>query len=209
MSNPSGTATTVAPAAPEHAGGEKARVFGLLAEFENPGALMRAAEKVRDAGFRKWDCFTPFPVHGLDRAMGVQMTKLPIFVFCCGFAGATLGLVLQWFTNATELTFYAPMSVTGYPFMISGKPFWSLPANIPVIFELTILLSAFGAVFGMLGLNGLPHLYHPYFKSRRFRRVTIDRYFIGIETTDPKFDSDRTRALLENAGASNVEALED
>ncbi|MGI9013725.1 MAG: DUF3341 domain-containing protein [Phycisphaerales bacterium] len=183
--------------------------YGLLAEFDNPGALMHAAEKVRDAGYTKWDCHTPFPVHGLDKSMGIRMTKLPIFVFFCGLTGATLGVALQWFTNASDLTLYAPMEVVGYPYPISGKPLWSLPANIPVIFELTILLSAFGAVFGMLGLNGLPRLYHPLFTSARFRRVTNDRFFIVIETADGRFDRQRTEGLLRDAGATHIEVIED
>lgn len=185
------------------------KAFGMLAEFENPGDIYHAAEGVRDAGYKQWDCFTPFPVHGLDKAMGLKMTMLPIFVFLCGATGATVGVLLQWFTNATEIFFYSPVPVTGYPFMISGKPQWSLAANIPVIFELTILLSAFGAVFGMLGLNGLPKLHHPLFKSARFRRVTDDRFFIAIEAKDEKYRKDETEQFLRDLGAINVEVLED
>lgn len=207
--------TTHAHAHGHHAPATKAApakvTYGLLAEFENPGVLYHAAEKVRDAGYQKWDCHTPFPVHGLDKAMGVKMTKLPILVFTCGLTGCILGVLLQWFTNAANesLTIYAPMPVTPYPFQISGKPLWSLPANVPVIFELTILLSAFGAVFGMLGMNRLPRFAHPLFTSKRFLRVTSDKFFIAIEATDPKFRLDETRALLQSAGAAAVEVVED
>ncbi len=185
--------------------------YGVMAEYENPAMLMRAAAKVRDAGFRQWDCLTPFPVHGLDKAMGIKMTKLPIFVFFCGATGATIGLLLQWFTNAAPewLTIYAPMPVTPYPFMISGKPTWSLAANIPVIFELTILLSAFATVFGMLGLNGLPRFHHPVMNSKRFRRATTDRFFIVIEAKDAKFRGEETATMLKSLGALGVEELKD
>lgn len=185
--------------------------WGVMAEYEHPGQLMHAAEKVRDAGFKQWDCLTPFPVHGLDRAMGITMTKLPLLVFCCGVVGCLLGLALQWFTNAApeSLTIYAPMPVTPYPFLISGKPQWSLPANIPVMFELTILLSAFGAVFGMLGFNGLPRLHHPVMTSKRFRRATTDRFFIVIEAKDAKFRGEETAAMLHSLGALSVETIKD
>ena len=190
---------------------EAPKLFAVLAEFENPGQIMKAAEQVRDAGFKKWDCHTPFPVHGLDKAMGIRMTKLPILVFCCGFTGMTLGILMQWFMNAApeSLTLYLPMDVTGYPYIISGKPEWSLAANIPVIFELTILLSAFGAVFGMIAMNGLPRFYHPVFKSERFRRVTQDRFFISIEAEDPRFEQTEVENLLRRIGAVSVETVED
>jgi hypothetical protein len=183
--------------------------WGVLAEFESPGALMHAAEQVRDQGYVRWDCYTPFPVHGLDRAMGVKMTKMPIMVFFCGLTGAALGVLLQWFTNASDVFFYSPVPVTGYPYMISGKPEWSLPANIPVIFELTILFSAFGAVFGMLGLNRLPTLSNPLFTSKRFLRATTDRFFIAIEAADPRFDEHNTASFLRNTGAAAVETISD
>ena len=183
--------------------------WGTLAEFENPGQLMLAAEKVRDAGYSKWDCHSPFLVHGLDKAMGISMTKLPVFVFFCGLTGLSVGLLLQWFTNATDIAAYAPMPVQGFAYPISGKPDFSLPANIPVIFEMTILFSAFGAVFGMLGLNKLPTLYSALFTSKKFRSVTTDGFFISIEASDPKFDESETSVLLQNAGAVGVEILKD
>jgi len=195
----------------DHTGAGDLELFGVLGEFTNPGELMRAAEKVRDAGYTAWDCHTPFPVHGLDRAMGMKMSKLPILIFFCGLTGCILGLVLQWFTNASseEWRIYTPVPVTGYPFDISGKPTWSLPANIPVIFELTILLSAFGAVFGMLGFNRLPKLHNPLFSCKRFERATQDRFFIYVESKDPKFNLSRVEALLRDAGAGAVERIED
>lgn len=171
---------------------------GLLAEFADVDSVIRAAQFVRDAGFTRWDVHTPFPVHGMDQAMGIRPTILPWLVLGGGVAGAISGLALQWFANAFD-----------YPFVTSGKPILSLPAWIPVTFELTILFAALAGVFGMLLLNGLPHLYNPLFKSRRFARVTNDRFFVVIDASDPKFDRDQTWRTLEDLGASAIEWVED
>jgi hypothetical protein len=180
-----------------------------MAEFDSPAAIYHAAEKVRDAGFKWWDCHTPFPVHGLDKAMGVRPTILPVLVFFAGATGAVLGLVLQAFTNATGFDVWALVWVRGYEFYISGKPLNSLPAWIPVIFELTVLLSALGCVGFLLLLCGLPRLYHPLFKSKRFARATDDRFFLVIEARDPKFFRDETESLLQSLDPLSIEALED
>ena len=185
------------------------RLYGLLAEFDSPAAIYEAAKRVRAAGYRFWDCCTPFPVHGLDRVMGVKMTILPLLVFGAGATGCFLGVVLQWYTNAIDLPAWFIVPVRGYAFLISGKPFWSLPANIPVIFELTVLLSAGAAVVLMLLLNGLPRLYHPLFKSKRFLRVTDDRFFVVIEARDPKFYREKTERFLESLAPLAIEAVED
>lgn len=182
--------------------------WGLLAEYADVGALLKAAARIRDAGFSRWECYTPFPVHGLDKAMGAKHTRLPWLVLLCGILGCLSGLLLSWYTNATSYD-GVPYALRGYEFVISGKPFWSLPANIPPIFELTILFSAFGAFFGMLAFNGLPRFYHPTARSRRFGRVTSDRFFIAIEAADPKFDRTATANLLRDTGSDHVEALED
>jgi hypothetical protein len=196
------TRTETAAAAPR-------RVSALLAEFENPAQILAAAEKVRDAGYRYWDCHTPFPVHGLDRAMGIQRTILPVMVFFAGAAGCTAGLLLQLFTNSFGFTIWALVWVTGYPFLISGKPALSIPAFIPVMFELTILFSALSTVFLMLGMNGLPWLHHPLFSSERFRRASDDRFFISIDARDPRFYRSKTEHFLKSLGATAVEAVED
>jgi hypothetical protein len=177
--------------------GAPARTAGYLVEFSTPDALLHACERVRDAGFTRWDAHTPFPVHGLDRAMGVRTTVLPWLVFLCGFAGLSFALLLQWWTNAQN-----------YKFVISGKPFWSIPANIPVAFELTVLFSAFGAFLGMLAFNGLPRFHHPLFTSERFRRVTTDRFFVSVEADDPRFDPQKTPSFLAGLGGSAPEKLE-
>ncbi len=185
------------------------RLYGLIAEFETPAQIVSAAERVREAGFRWWDCHTPFPVHGLDKAMGVKPTILPVLVFFGGMTGAILGLLVQWFTNGTNFDFWLLVPVRGYDFFVSGKPLFSLPAFIPVIFELTILLSALTAVGGMLLLNGLPRLYHPVFKSLRFGRGTNDRFFLVVEAKDPKFHKSKTQELLESLSPVSIEALEE
>ena len=174
------------------------RLYGLLAQFETVEGLLAACEQVRDAGYRRWDAFTPFPVHGLNDAMGIKHTKLPLVVLASGMTGAVLALGMQWWMNAHN-----------YKLIISGKPLFGLPAAIPVTFELTILFSALAAFIGMLAFNNLPMFYHPLFRSERFRRVTSDRFFIAIEAADPVFDEKRTARLLGDAGASDLERVEE
>lgn len=199
------TGTTV----PVHDEVAPGKLWGLMAEFDSPAAIYEAAKTVRDAGYRWWDCCTPFPVHGLDTAMGVKPTILPILVFGGGLTGVIIGILLQWYTNATSFDVWALVWVRGYDFLISGKPLSSIPAWVPVIFELMILLSAGGAVGLMLLLNGLPRLYHPTLKSARFARVTDDRFFIVIEARDPEFTRSKTEAFLQSLRPLSIEALED
>ncbi len=190
------------PAAPQLA--------GLLVEFDSPGALLTAAEKVRDAGYTRWDTHSPFPVHGIDAAMGIRPTRLPWIVFAAGLLGCLGGLLLQWWTNATHpgQWLFVPTFLQGYDYLISGKPIFSLPANIPVIFEVTVLLAALTTVIGMLAMNNLPWFHHPLFRLARFARVTSDRFFLVVDAADPRFDERRTRTLLESLGGSVVERIE-
>ena len=174
------------------------KLWGLLAQFASPHDLVRAAERVREAGYTKWDAHTPFPVHGLDSAMGIRPTRLPYLVLCAGIAGAASGLLMQWWMNAVD-----------YPIIISGKPFNSLPADIPVTFELTVLLAALTAFLGMLIANALPRFHHPLFSTAAFRRVTTDAFFLAIEAKDPRFDRAATERLLVEARATRVLAVED
>ena len=193
---------------PVSAEAEAPRLWGLMAQFTDARQLLDAAAKVRKAGYRRWDCFSPFAVHGLDQAMGQRPTILPWLVLLGGLSGALGGLILQWYTSAPSVEL-VPTFLQGYPHVISGKPFFSLPAYIPVIFELTVLFSAIVASIGMLALNRLPSLYHPLFKQAAFRRATQDRFFVAIEADDPSFDREATEALLRAAGAEAVEAVED
>jgi hypothetical protein len=183
--------------------------YGLMAEFRTPAEIMEAAKRVHAAGYRYWDCHVPFPVHGLDKAMGVRRTILPVLVFGAGATGAMVGFCLQAFTNAASFSIWALVWVTGYPFLISGKPLLSVPAWIPVIFELTILLSALSTAGLMLLMNNLPRLSHPLLANNRFRRASDDRFFVVIEARDPKFLRSKTEAFLKSLGASHVEVVED
>jgi len=170
------------------------RVAGILAEFDGPESLKAAARRLRDEGFTRWDAHSPFPIHGIDRAMGVRTTRLPWLVLGGGIAGVCGALLMQWWMNAIN-----------YPMVISGKPYFSLPANIPITFELLVLLSAFAAFGGALVFNLLPQFWHWTFSSRRFDRVTTDGFFISIDAGDAKFDQLAVRALLESLGAKTIE----
>jgi len=169
-------------------------LYGYLAEYDTPGELVEAARKVRDAGYTDFDCYSPFPVHGIDPAMGIKRTILPLIIFGGGFTGALGGLLLQWYCNAHAWTWN-----------ISGKPTWSIPANIPIAYECAILLAVFSSFFGMWALNKLPQVWHPLFRMDRFVRVTDDGFFLAIEARDRRFDAVKTKELLQTAGAIALE----
>jgi hypothetical protein len=172
------------------------KTFGIVAEFDSPGALLKAAEKVAEQGYKKFDAHSPFPIHGMDDAMKLGQSPLGIIVFLCGLTGFSIGLGLQTWVHSFE-----------YPLIIGGKPFFALPAYIPVTFELTVLLSAFGAVFGMLALNKLPMPHHGVFNHSRFHEFSNNAFFISVEATDPKFDANRTRDLLQQLGGKHIEVV--
>ena len=174
------------------------KTYGLLAEYENPAQVFHACEQVRDAGFQKWDAYTPFPVHGLDGAMGLKRSPLPWVVLVMGLTGSSLAMTLQWWIHNVE-----------YPLVISGKPLFSWQAFVPVTFELGVLFAALGAVLSIFHFSKLPRFHHPLFSSERFERATQDRFFIAIEAEDPKYDAEATRQLLEKTGAVHVEIVED
>jgi len=182
------------------------RLAGVVAEFDRPEELMEAAASVRDAGFTRWDTHTPFPVHGIEKAMGIRPTVLPWIILAGALTGTTIAVSLQYWANASawaEQVIGWPFS--GYQYPISGKPYWSLPANVPIMFELTVLLAAFSAFFGMIGLNRLYRFYNPMFKLERFRRVTTDRFFLAIDSNDPKFDVASVSSMLKGLGADAVD----
>lgn len=185
------------------------QLAAVLAEFETVDDVMHAARTIRDAGYTKWDVHSPFPIHGIDAAMGVKMTILPWLVLLGGLTGLTFGFVLTWWSNASHVPTPFMSNLQGYQFLISGKPIWSLPANIPVMFETTVLFSALTAVFGMLILNKLPMHYNPLFKCDRFRRATDDRFFVVVDSRDPKFDAAGTAQLLESLNPVSLEKVED
>jgi hypothetical protein len=173
-------------------------LHGILAEFPGPGELFHAAEAVRDAGYTKWDTFTPFPIHGMEQAMGVKPTVLPRIIAAVGLTGAALGFLMQYWMQGVD-----------YPLVTQGKPYDSWQAFVPITFECGILLSAFTAIGGMLAMNGLPRHHHPLLKKERFLSSSDDRFFIAIESADPRFDPHATRALLERAGATSIELVEE
>ena len=173
-------------------------ISGLLAEYEHPGALLKAAQKVHASGYKNFDTHSPFPIHGMDRAMGLGQSKVGYITLGGAIAGLALATWLQWWTSAVD-----------YPINISGKPFFAIEPSIPIMFELTVLLSALAAVTGMFLLNGLPRPYNPLFYSSEFRRVTDDAFFLHIAASDPSFDLEESEALLRDAGALNVEVIHD
>jgi hypothetical protein len=169
---------------------------GVLARFANPAELIEAAKKVRDAGYEKFDCHSPFPIHGMDDAMGLKRSPLGYIVGGMTVTGAIAGMSLQYWVAAIE-----------YPLVISGKPFFSWQAFFIVTFALFVLFGAFGSVFGMLHLNRLPKLHQPLFYSEQYSKVTDDAFFVSIEVEDSKFDEKRTQEFLASIGGSDVELV--
>jgi hypothetical protein len=170
----------------------------LLAEFDTAGEVLHAAEKLRDAGYSQFDSHSPFPIHGMDAAMGLKDSKLGLIVFPIGLTGTTLAWLMMWWMNGVD-----------YTLVIGGKPPYSLPSQVPIMFELTILLSAFATVFGMFGLNRLPRHHHPIFNSERFKGFSDDKFFLSVESSDPKWSLEKTKKLLESCHPKNLELVYD
>ena len=179
-------------------------LYGLAAEFSTTGDLLEAAKKVHSKGYKWWDCLTPFPVHGLDDAMGIGRTILPLLVFGGGLTGFIVACCLQIFTNATGFDFWLLVPIRGYEFIVSGKPLLSGPAFVPVAFELTVLLASLTAVGGTLLLNGLPWLSHPTLRCEQLSRATDDKFYIVLESRDPKFEQEEARILLESLNPDRI-----
>lgn len=171
-------------------------IHGLLVQFDTPADLMHAAEKVRDQGYSRWDVFSPFPIHGMDDAMGLKNSKVGWFTFIGGTTGFFTGMGMIWFMNAFN-----------YPLIVGGKPFFSPIFSFPVAYELTILLGAFGTLLGMAFLNRLPRLHNPLLKHASFKRATDDKFFLLIETSDARFDPEETRKLLESTHPVSIEEV--
>ncbi|MDR9415773.1 MAG: DUF3341 domain-containing protein [Gracilimonas sp.] len=175
---------------------ENQQLHGILAEFKNPKELTDVAKKMVKSGYNKFDTYSPFPIHGMDKAMNLKKSKLGWIVF---------GHAILGFTGAIAMMYY--MSVVDYPINISGKPFFNAPAWVPITFELTVLLSSFGAVFGMFFLNGLPKLNNPLFNVDRFKKATDDGFFACIEAEDDMFDAKQVKELFKEAGATHIEEV--
>jgi Alternative complex III, ActD subunit len=172
-------------------------IHGLLAEFENPVALLTAAARMRDSGYSKFDCHSPFPIHGMDEAMGLKRSPLGYIVFVVAAVGLAAGVLLEWWT-----------STVAYPLVISGKPFFSYQAYGPVAFAVMVLTSSFTALIGMLVLNRLPRYFHHLFQAKNFEKITNDGFFISVEKEDPHFDVNITKKLLADSGAISVEVVQ-
>ncbi|MBT3228338.1 MAG: DUF3341 domain-containing protein [Candidatus Marinimicrobia bacterium] len=172
------------------------QTLGALARFANPAELIEAAKKIRDAGYKSFDCHSPFPIHGMDDAMGLKRSPLGYIVGGMTLAGATIGMGLQYWVAAVE-----------YPLVISGKPFFSWQAFVIVTFALFVLFGAFGAVFGMFHLNRLPRLHHPVFYSDKFAKVTDDAFYVSIESDDEQFDDQKIQEFLSSIGGTDVELV--
>lgn len=176
---------------------EKLKNYGLIAEYKTVSGVYKAAEVVRDAGYTCWDVIAPFPIHGLDQAMGIKRSKVPFFTFFGGLTGVTIAILLVYLTNGYD-----------YPLIVGGKPFFSPIYPFPVFFELTILLAAFGTFFGMFITNKLPQHHHPLFEHKEFYRVTDDHFWIVIECTDPIYHEQQTKKLLEQTEGYQIILLE-
>lgn len=177
---------------------EQPTLHGVMAEFDSAEALLHAAQAAHDAGYRRMDAYSPFPIEGLAHALGMHSTRLPWLVLLGGITGALTGYLLQVYTNTWD-----------YPYLVGGRPLHSWPAFIPVTFELCILFASLTAVLGMLMLNGLPRPYHPAFNVPRFALASRDRFFLCIEASDPRFDCDAVTRFLEAQRAQHITQVAD
>jgi hypothetical protein len=171
--------------------------YGLMAEFDNPSDAVAAAKRVYEEGYRRIDAFSPYPVEELSEAIGAHKTYMPHIVLAGGILGGSLGYLMQFY-----------LLTISYPLNVGGKPYHSWPAFIPITFECTVLGAALFAVFGMFALNGLPEPYHPVFNVPDFGLASRDRFFVLVESTDPKFDREQTAALLRSLGPREVSDVE-
>jgi len=171
-------------------------LHGLGAEFPTAASLLHAAKKVQALGFRRWDVYSPFPIHGMDHAMGFQRSRVSLFSLIGGLTGLCTAFGLIYYTSALN-----------YPLITQGKPYFALEPSLPIFFELTILLTAFGTVLGLLLLTLLPRFHHPVFNWDRFQRATDDGFFIVLEATDPRFALESSRNLLQEIGGSHISEI--
>ncbi|MBC7924307.1 MAG: DUF3341 domain-containing protein [Bryobacteraceae bacterium] len=173
-------------------------IYGVVGQFDRPEDLVRAGEELhKGRGYTKIDAVTPFPIHGIDDAIGTPPSKLGYIVFACGLFGLANAILMVWYTSAVD-----------YRLVIGGKPLFAWEFSVPVLFELTVLFSAFGAVLGMFFLNGLPQFYHPLFNYQHFGSSTDDKYLLVVESSDPRFNVEEIRGVMEKLGAAHTEVVE-
>ena len=170
-------------------------IWGLIAEFKGPGALLQAGKALREAGYRKFECHSPFPIHGIEQALGERRSKVGYIAGVMALVGGTAAITLQGWTSAVN-----------YPLVISGKPFFSYQAFFPITFAIAVLFAAAGSLIAMIGLINM-QLHHPLFDSENFKRVTDDGFFISIKAADPQYDVEKTKSLLAELGGINIEKL--
>ena len=170
--------------------------FAVVASFGAPESMLHALEELRDLGFRDFDAHTPFPVHGIERAMGMKDSKVAYLALGGGVAGLVGGLALQIWTMGYD-----------YPLNLSGKPYVAWQAYVPIGFETTILLTAFGTFFGMWALNKLPHFFHPVMQAEAFPAASDDRFLVSVESTDPRFELEKVKGMLKEKGAATIEEV--
>lgn len=173
-------------------------LHGVMAEFASPEELLTAARRAREAGYRNVDAYSPFPIHGMDEALKLPKSPIPLLVLLGALTGTLLGFGLQYWVSVIE-----------YPLLVGGKPLFSWPAFVPVAYETTILLGGLTAAISMLAINGLPMPYHPVFNVERFSLAMTDRFFLCIEATDPKFSRDETKKFLEGLNPHQVSDVEE
>lgn len=171
--------------------------YAVIANFDTPEDLMRAIRTARTAGYSKMEAYTPFPVHGIDEALGSPRSPLGRIVIVCGLIGLASAVALQWWTGAVN-----------YKLVIAGKPLFALEPSVPIMFELSVLLGAFGAVFGMLHLNRLPTYYHSFFNYSRAGSATNDRFLLAVEAADARFDAEEVKTFLDSCGSRHTELVE-
>ena len=174
------------------------KIYGAVARFSTPGELLEAARGMREKGFTRLDANSPFPIHGIDEALGIRHSPVGYLAFVGGLTGFVLSVLLQWWTGAEN-----------YPLVIGGKPLFAFEFSMPIIFEVTVLLAAFAAVGGMFALNDLPRFHHPLFNYEGFRAVSDDKFFLTVEARDPRFDAVEAPSLLKSLGAEEAVLVEE
>lgn len=184
-------------ASPGQAGSSQGELWGVMAEFPDAASLYHAAEHFRDAGWKRWDTYSPCPIHGMPEAMGLKQSKVTFAMGTMAFLGFSCAVAMQWWMSAVD-----------YPIITAGKPFGAWEQFTPIMFELSVLFGAFGAIGGMLALNGLPMWYHPLLKKNRFLRVSDDRFVLAVEASDPQFNKDQVKALLAKLGGQHIDEVE-